>query len=194
MKNTNDQYWSQRWRENNTPWDMGTVSPPLSGFLQGLYNKKQHILIPGAGNAYEFDWLYTNGFENAFVLDIAREPLQNIARRLNGRGTANLLHADFFTHEGRYDLIVEQTFFCALPPGMRPEYAEKMYELLKPGGMLFGVFFDFPLTEQGPPFGGSKSEYLGYFEPYFRIHKLERCYNSIKPRAGKELFFTFVKA
>ncbi|HXH19987.1 MAG TPA: hypothetical protein VNJ07_12995 [Chitinophagales bacterium] len=31
-----------------------------------------------------------------------------------------LIHRDFFKHQGRYDLIIEQTFFCAINPKPRP--------------------------------------------------------------------------
>ena len=39
---------------------------------------------------------------------------------------------------------------------------------------------DFPLTEEGPPFGGSLQHYTDLFEPYFHVNVLERSYNSIK--------------
>lgn len=186
-------YWSQRYKENNTPWDMGTTSPPLIAYLQQLTNKKQRILIPGAGSSAEIIWLWENGFTNAFVLDIAKEPLDILAEKLPTEVQKNLLHGDFFEHNEKYDLIIEQTFFCALPPTLRLAYAKKMSELIAPNGKLFGVLFDFPLTEKGPPFGGSKTEYLDYFEPIFTISKMEQCYNSIKPREGKELFFELIK-
>jgi thiopurine S-methyltransferase len=67
-------------------------------------------------------------------------------------------------------------------------YVEKMHELLSKDGQLAGVLFDFPLTEKGPPFGGSQQEYEKLFSEKFEIKKLERCYNSIKPREGSELF------
>jgi hypothetical protein len=39
-----------------------------------------------------------------------------------------------------------------------------------------------------PPFGGHKDEYQQLFEKKFRLKALSPCYNSIKPRAGTELF------
>jgi len=49
---------------------------------------------------------------------------------------------------------------------------------------LFGIEFE----KQGPPFGGSAEEYKELFEPYFRLDRMEPCYNSIAPRNGSELF------
>ena len=68
-----------------------------------------------------------------------------------------------------------------------------MYSLLEEKGKLIGLFFDFKLTEEGPPFGGSLNEYLKLFSTHFNIKTLERCHNSIKPRFGRELFFIFEK-
>jgi hypothetical protein len=68
-----------------------------------------------------------------------------------------------------------------------------MNTLLHDNGKLVGLLFDFPLTEEGPPFGGSKNEYKALFEPYFSIKTLEKAYNSIKPRENKELFLIAIK-
>lgn len=61
-----------------------------------------------------------------------------------------------FSLKDSFDLIIEQTFFCALDPKLRPEYAVKMAELLKPGGRLVGVLFNDTLNNDKPPFGGTK--------------------------------------
>ena len=68
-----------------------------------------------------------------------------------------------------------------------------MASLLQPNGKLIGLFFEFPLTKVGPPFGGSKAEYINLFQDDFTMKTLEKAYNSIKPRANKELFFIFEK-
>ncbi|HIP32949.1 MAG TPA: SAM-dependent methyltransferase, partial [Crocinitomicaceae bacterium] len=94
---------------------------------------------------------------------------------------------DFFEHQGEYDLIVEQTLFCAIDPKLRADYAENASRLLKPSGKLIGLFFEFEL-DGGPPYGGNRKEYLNYFTPHFFSVQFEDCYNSIQPRAGRELF------
>jgi hypothetical protein len=68
-----------------------------------------------------------------------------------------------------------------------------MTSLLKPNAKLIGLFFEFPLTKVGPPFGGSKAKYINLFQDDFTIKVLEKSYNSIKPRKGNELFFIFTK-
>jgi len=68
-----------------------------------------------------------------------------------------------------------------------------MHSLLHSGGSIIGVLFNFPLSDEGPPFGGSVSEYKKLFSTKFVIKVLEPCYNSIKPRHGNELFIIFEK-
>ncbi len=186
-------FWSSKYQEGQTGWDMGEVSPPIQAYIEQLTNKQLSILIPGAGNAYEAAYLFEQGFQDVTVLDLAEEPLNNFKKRVPGFPQKNLVQQDFFDHHGQYDLIIEQTFFCALDPSLRVAYIDKMKALLKAGGKLVGLLFDFRLTEEGPPFGGDADAYSLAFQKRFDIKTLAPCYNSIKPRDGKELFIIFEK-
>ena len=190
----NKDYWENRYQEQRLGWDIGYVSTPLKEYIDQLTAKDVRILIPGAGFGYEAVYLYQNGFQQVYVVDIAASALQRIRESCPEFPEEQLLEMDFFeTDLSNFDLILEQTFFCALDPALRPLYAKSMHKALKKGGKLAGLFFDFPLTEKGPPFGGSKEEYQDLFEPYFSIRILESARNSIPPRQGSELFFIFEK-
>lgn len=184
------QYWESRYLEGSTPWDMGGPAPALTHYLEDV-NPEASILIPGAGRAWEAHWLFAKDFKNIHVIDLSKEALE-LAKALREKTSINWIEGDFFEHQGQYDYIVEQTFFCALDPKLRKDYAQHMKQLLKPGGRLFGVLFNFPLSEQGPPFGGSEDEYRHLFQGDFEIKHLEPCYNSIKPRAGREFFLELI--
>ena len=191
-----EQYWTNRWEEGRTGWDIGYCSTPLKTYFDQLSNRQLKILIPGAGNAYEAEYLFTNGFTSVHVLDISPLPLQALKKRQPDFPDAQLMQEDFFEHQGTYDLIIEQTFFCSFEPHpkTRKSYAEKMHELLLPGGKLVGLWFKHSITEDSKrPFGGSQKEYEGYFGPFFDVNTFEDCHNSIKPRMGNELFGIFVK-
>jgi methyl halide transferase len=200
VKNTEQEasYWSERYQEQQTGWDIGAPSLPLKIYIDQLDNKDMRILMPGAGNAYEAEYLFQQGFKNVFVMDISALPLQNFKARLPEFPDNQLIEVNFFEHIGQYDLILEQTFFCSFEPTKenRTLYGKKTAQLLKPNGKLVGVWFDFPLVENNMinrPFGGSKNEYLGYLSPFFDVKVFETCYNSIKPRAEQELFGIFEK-
>lgn len=184
------EFWDQRYHNQQTGWDLGQPAPPLQAYFDQLTDKEQRILIPGAGNAHEAAYLYEQGFEQVHILDISPLPLAGFAERFPSFPKDQLIEGDFFAHEGKYDLMIEQTFFCTFQPDPqnRAHYAQKAASLLLPGGKLVGLWFDFELTSSGPPFGGSKEEYLPYFEPHFDIKVFDRAYNSVPSRQGNELF------
>lgn len=180
-------YWENRYQQQLTGWDIGAASSPLAAYIEGITDTSIAVFIPGCGNAYEADVLVQKGFTDVTLIDIAPTPVQQLQQRFKNK-KINIRQQDFFEHSGSYDLILEQTFFCALDSALRPAYIHKMYELLKPGGLLVGVLFN-RLFEVGPPFGGNKEDYEKLFSKYLHIKKMELCYNSIKSREGTELFF-----
>lgn len=192
MNTSDKKFWEERYDEQNTGWDLGQCSPPLRDWFDREENKQLNILIPGAGNAYEAEYLYKSGFTNVVVLDFAETPILNFRKRVIDFPQEQLILQDFFEHEKKYDRIVEQTFFCAIPPDYRERYVEKIKELLVPGGKLIGVLFDrdFPA---GPPFGGSAVEYKQLFETYFSSVKIYPCLHSVTPRMGTEVFIEIEK-
>lgn len=187
-------YWNNRYQTNDTGWDTGSITTPLKTYFDQLTDKDLRILIPGAGNAYEAEYLISAGFKNVFVCDIAESAKSGLLQRCPDFPEKNFLLADFFGLSGQYDLIVEQTFFCALDPKLRQAYFNKMETLLAENGKLVGVLFDDTLNNDRPPFGGTKEEYLGYLSRSFKVNMFETCCNSIKPRQGRELFMNIERS
>jgi len=64
-------YWSTRYDEARTGWDIGYPSTPLKTYIDQLTDKNTRILIPGAGNAHEAAYLFEKGFLNTVILDIS---------------------------------------------------------------------------------------------------------------------------
>jgi SAM-dependent methyltransferase len=185
-------FWDAQYKAKSTAWDLGQVSPPIKEYIDKLYNKNCSILIPGCGNTYEAEYLLQEGFTNITVIDIAPTLVENIKQKFADNSNIKIIQGDFFEHQGEYELIIEQTFFCALPPTMRQKYVCKMHQLLVEGGRLVGLLFN-RTFEVSPPFGGSKEEYEKLFNGAFGILKMNVAPNSIAPRANSELFFEFNK-
>ena len=181
-------YWTNRYLDNQTGWNIGYASTPLVQYFNTSLDKNSRILIPGAGSGFEAQYLFNKGYRNAHVLDISSEPLRQFALRNPDFPKENLHQADFFEFEGKFDCIIEQTFFCALSPELRPAYGRKMKTLLKPNGKLVGLLFNFPLSVDGPPFGGDLDLYNTIFGDWKKFD-IAPCYNSIPPRQNKEFFF-----
>ena len=164
--NLNKNYWTNKYKINQIGWDAGAITTPLKTYIDQLENKDLKILIPGAGNSYEAEYLHNNGFTNVSVIDLAKEPLENLLKRVPSFPKDKLIQGDFFELKDTFDLVIEQTFYCALDPDLRDNYVKKMASILKPKGKIAGLLFQFPLTEKGPPFGGSKQEYLNRFSKH----------------------------
>ncbi len=186
-------YWDQRYRDSNTPWDIGYVSPPLQHFLDKITDKSLRILIPGAGRAYEALYLHQQGFDQVWVCDWAKESFAYLQKQAPDFPAEHFLMGDFFELELEVDLVVEQTFFCALPRERRADYVQKMAQLLSQNGKLMGLLFAAEFTHAGPPFGGSEAEYRDLLSVHFEIDQMALAPDSIKPRLGRELFFVASK-
>jgi len=186
------EYWDKQYTSNATGWDLGKVSPPIKKYIETIANKNTSILIPGCGNSYEAEHLLNQNFTNITVIDIAPSLVENLHNKFQNNPNIKIVLGDFFAHQGEYDLIVEQTFFCALPPKMRKKYVLKMHQLLSNNGKLMGLLFN-KTFESGPPFGGNQTEYEQLFKDYFDFKIMETCHNSIAPRANSELFIELQK-
>jgi len=185
-------FWENRYKSQQTGWDIGFVSPPIKEYIDQLTNKELRILIPGCGRGYEGAYLHEKGFKNVYPLDFAQQAFGDFKRNCPTFPIEHFIQGDFFEHEGKYDLIIEQTMFCAIDPSLRQAYANKIHEILNEKGKLVGLFFNREF-EGGPPFGGSYDEYMKYFEPLFRKVEMTPCYNSLPPRMGSELFVKISK-
>jgi SAM-dependent methyltransferase len=187
------EFWNNRYKENEIGWDIGTVSTPIKEYIDQLKDKTIKILIPGCGNAHEAEYLFNNGFKNVFLIDISPLALENFKKRVSNFPPNQLICDDFFNHTTKYDLIIEQTFFCAINPILRQQYAEHTSSILNPNGKLVGLLFNDKLNDDKPPFGGNSAEYYSTFAPHFSIEIMEKAYNSITPRKDRELFIKMTK-
>lgn len=191
--NLDQSFWNERYLLNDIGWDLGQVSPPLKAYIDQLSDKNQSILIPGCGNSYEAEYLLQNGFTDITVIDIAPELVKRLKSKFRSNQNIEVVLGDFFTHKAEYNLVLEQTFFCALNPDLRKNYVNAMVDLLAEGGKLAGVLFNREFETQGPPFGGTYNEYLKLFGDAFNFRIFDPCYNSFSKRADAELFVILEK-
>lgn len=192
---TDKDFWDSRWQQGQTGWDLNGIAPAFKLYIDTLTNKDISILIPGCGNAYEAEYLLQQGFNHVAVIDIAPTLTKQLSEKLNHfieAGKLNVFCGDFFAHNAQYDLVLEQTFFCAIDPNLRSTYAQHMAAILAPKGQLVGLMFNTDF-DGGPPFGGHTEEYFTYFKPYFSHISMEPCLHSIAPRAGKEVWVELSK-
>lgn len=180
-------FWDQRWQSEQTGWDLGAPAPALIRFFDHQQSPPNvRILIPGCGNAWEAEALAERGFDNITLCDISPTLCAKLQNRFADNPGIKIICADFFSLTGPFDLVIEQTFFCALQPALRNDYAKQMAAIIKPGGLLAGLWFSIEFPFDGPPFGGNPHDYIRLLENEFDILEAGPCDESVKPRQGNE--------
>lgn len=183
--------WQKHYDDDDLMWDLGEPSPPFVRWWNGFTDAPGKAVVPGCGQGHEVSLLAGSGWEVTAV-DFAPGAITRLEKRLAEEGrSARLLNQDFFeidaSHDGRYDLLLEQTFFCAIHPENRPLYVDTVHRLLRPGGKIVGLFYE---TGQpgGPPFNTSRGDVVDHFSGRFEIAVLEKTPHSAEHRRGKEWF------
>ena len=191
------EFWNSIYDEQESPrWNLGHAAPPLKHWLENSGAKPGRVLIPGCGYGHDVRALAEHGFD-AIGVDFAPLAIERGNEVLAGTdGKFELRQADIFdlpaTDRARFDYIYEYTCFVAIQPPRRPEYVQLKLDLLKPGGLLIGCFYNHG-REGGPPFDVTREEVLKLYEPHFEIRKLEVSAHSIERRLGHELWAEFVR-
>jgi len=180
------EYWEKRYQQRETPWDIGQPNDGLIALVISNFPRSARLLIPGAGVGHEAGKLYAAGFTDIHVCDWSPSALSAMHSRYPDIPVGQLLPGDFFELDSTFDGIIEQTFFCALPPDKRADYVRHCHTLLRPGGIIISVLFNRSFEVEGPPFGGSIEEYRSLFMMHFELIRLEPWMDSIPPRAGSE--------
>jgi SAM-dependent methyltransferase len=168
--------WNQCYAESLTPWDKGQPSPPLVQYLTER-PLKGRVLQPGCGVGHDVAWLDAQGLQ-VTGLDLSPLAIER-AQKAHPEVPENAwLPGDLFdlpqTHAGAFDAVVEHTCLCAMPPALRTRYRDAVHALLKPGGLLVGVWFinpDMDPGEEGPPFGIALVEMDALFDEGFNVEE-----------------------
>jgi SAM-dependent methyltransferase len=182
--------WEARYSTGDTPWELGAPSSPLIDLLHAYRERLGGALVPGCGRGD--DALYVAGLGAAVTgWDLAPTAIAAARVAVEARG----LPATFEVRDAlepypdalaRFDTVVEHTFFCAISPMLRRRYVEAMADLLRPDGLLLGVFL-LGDSSHGPPFGATASELRSVLGWRFDMERLEPAHNSPPRWSGREL-------
>jgi SAM-dependent methyltransferase len=149
--------WEQCYQNGQTPWDKNAPSPPLQEWVQ-LRRPRGKALVPGCGAGHDVAMLTALGVD-ALGLDLAPSAIARAIKNYPNLSIHFVL-GDLFAKpaewQSSFDYVIEHTCLCALPPTMRIDYEKAVHDLLRPGGLLAGIWFINPEmdpSETGPPFG-----------------------------------------
>ena len=143
--------WESRYQQGTTGWQRQDANPALLAWLAGGTLEPGRILVPGAGRSVEPRLLADAGFAVTTV-DLAPSAVAWQRESLAGTSAhvaeANLLE---WQPDRWFDAVYEQTCICALPPAIWDDYAARLADWLRPGGVLAALFLQTG-REGGPPF------------------------------------------
>ena len=184
----NQEYWENRYRTQDMPWEKGAPSPGLEDFLAAHPKlERGTVCVPGCGTGHDVRAFARTGF-SVFGFDIAPSGIRLATEKTKASGlTATFELADFLhdTPRQQFDWLFEHTLYCAIQPAEREEYVRAVLRWLKPDGQYLAVNYLIPDTD-GPPFGTTRDEVWQRFSPHFELVKqwVPRSYPN---RTGLEL-------
>ncbi|KAL2819518.1 thiol methyltransferase [Aspergillus granulosus] len=159
--------------------------PLLDNSEEDGSKKRKKALVPGCGRGVDVLLLASFGYD-AYGLEYSKSALEEARKEEQdtkqkypvrdltiGKGTVTWIQGDFFEDgwlEGLglarngFDFIYDYTFFCALPPSMRPAWALRHTQLLAPSPQGNLVCLEFPRhkdpLQHGPPYGCPSEAYM----------------------------------
>lgn len=148
--------WEEQYQKGDAFWDKGRPSPPLQEYL-ARHPLSGRALVPGCGRGHEVALAVAHGLDTT-GLDIAPTAIAE-ARTLYPKLAGRFMVGDLFDPptelRGAFAVVLEHTCLSGLHPTLRARYRRSMDLLLRPGGLLIGVWYINPDLDpglEGPPF------------------------------------------
>ncbi len=175
-------FWADRWRNGNTPWDMGTAHPALPSLWEisapWRAASASRVYIPACGRAHEGAWFAEHG---CFVVaeDIVPEAIAEARRLYGAQAHLSLRIGDLFQvaaeDERAFDIAFDRAACCAFPPDEWESYLVSCARRLRPGGLLLALPFvkSAEPPPKGPPFFIQAEEWRKLAEAEFEVLFLE---------------------
>jgi len=149
--------WEARFSADETPWERPGLHPAFLDWRRsGAFGPGDRVIVPGCGRSPELTGFAGIGL-NVVGADLSATAIAFQRATLDaGALDAELIEGDVLRQrfETPFDLVYEQTFLCAIPPRLRPEYEAAVHDWLKPGGRLLALFMQ-KEERGGPPYGCS---------------------------------------
>ncbi|MEL7832963.1 thiopurine S-methyltransferase [Fodinibius sp. Rm-B-1B1-1] len=181
-------YWQSRWRKDNTGWHMDMVYPPLPKLWKRLNIKSEsRILVPLCGKSLDLHWLAEHS-QKVIGVDVSHKALHTVMEKypetfsqtsshnftVYKSSSLELWEGDFMKLPTKeitpIDLVYDKASIIALPPKMRPQYAQKILDLCGNTTRILLQTFEYIQEEMnGPPFSVDEKELQKLFGHNFRL-------------------------
>jgi SAM-dependent methyltransferase len=189
--------WDANYKQGTAGWDLGGPTPVFQQLLRSRRLTPGRMIVLGAGRGHDAREFARHDFQVTAV-DFSSQAVREMHRFASPDAPIEILQHDIFTLPDTlnhsFDYVLEYTCYCAIDPNRRPEYANLVRRLLKPGGMYVDLAFPLDGRKGGPPFAVSATEVLDLFQARgFTLLSRDKPVDSISARRGAEELFLFQK-
>ncbi|WP_020396199.1 thiopurine S-methyltransferase [Thiolinea disciformis] len=185
------EFWHQRWQKNQIGFHQSAINSHLESFWPQLnVPEGTRVFVPLCGKSLDMLWLRAQGYpvlgielSEIAVRDFFAEneltPVIQQQGSFTRWETENLviLVGDFFdltaADLAECGAVYDRASLIALPPAMRPAYAEHFLKIVSPSNtiLLITVEYDQSIAS-GPPFSVSEQEVRDYYEATYKIVRI----------------------
>lgn len=190
-------YWCDIYKsEGNPGWNLNQPAEAFKDMFPRLKLPRSRILVLGCGEGHDAAYFAQAGHVVTAV-DFSKEAIERGKKKYGEVEGLTFYQEDVFKlpqeWNHTFDLVVEHTCFCAVPPDQRDEFVRTWRRMLHEEGQLMGLFFSME-KRAGPPYGATEWELRKRLQPYFQFLFWGRWRKSLPQRQGRELFILAKKS
>jgi len=201
-------FWEERWNLGQTGFHEGAPNELLRRHVGAL--GAGHVYVPLCGKSNDLKYLRDQGFDVTGVEIVPSAIAQLFAelgpeaprveelppfRRHSGAGLT-VLEGDAFALTpahlgGEVDAVFDRAALVAIAPSTREAYVARLADVLRPGGRVLLVTFDYDQKKlSGPPWAVSPEDVRALCDAAFEVELLEERPAAVGPKfaaAGAEV-------
>jgi thiopurine S-methyltransferase len=193
-------FWSQKWQQRELAFHRSVANRSLQAFAQRL-SPYLRVYVPLCGKTLDLPYLRDRGhtvFGTEFVRQAVVEffnerqesPETSSSEPYEVHRSTNftLLCGDAFALQtkhlgGAVDAVFDRAALVALDPATRAAYVESLRRVLRPGGVILLVVYDYDQTlTSGPPWAVSPLQVNELFSPLGTVTLVDELNESASPR------------
>ncbi|MEE2904601.1 MAG: thiopurine S-methyltransferase [Myxococcota bacterium] len=175
----NNEFWLKKWNDGIIGFHRKSVNEKLSHFFDQIKDEStKRVYVPLCGKSLDMIWLAQQGMEviGSEISELAIQQFfreneisfEQTRRRFSSQQVV-IENEDFFNFDprelGTVDAIYDRAAMVAMPSERHAEYAERLLEILRPGGSILLVTFTYKQEQMsGPPFSVTEQSVLQYFK------------------------------